>query len=114
MPQELGLSDYVVPKMKEAALVKFDTGEHLKNITKLNVTIDLHIHFVRIQYLQFINSPPGIYVICFLLVQLPSYMRESKKNQSQYVCFTIYQFLSYYNTKLNFEYSFWLTDLLYF
>ena len=31
-PQELVLSDYVVPKMKEAALVKFDTGEHLKNI----------------------------------------------------------------------------------
>ena len=74
-PQELVLSDYVVPKMKEAALVKFDTGENLKN----NITIDLHIYFVRIQYLQFINSPPGIYVICFLLVQLPSYMRESKK-----------------------------------
>ena len=71
------LSDYVVPKMEEAALIKFDTGEHLK--IKLNITIDLHIYFVRIQYLQFINSPPGIYVICFLLVQLPSYMRESEK-----------------------------------
>ena len=74
MPQELGLSDYVVPKMKDAILVKFDTDEHLKNKTS-----DANINFIKIQYLQFINSPPGIYVICFLLVQLPSYMRESKK-----------------------------------
>lgn len=43
------------------------------------MTIDANIDFIRIQYLQFINSPPGIYVICFLLVQLSSYMRESKK-----------------------------------
>ena len=31
VPQELGLSGYVVPKMKDATLVKFDTDEHLKN-----------------------------------------------------------------------------------
>ena len=73
MPQELGLSDYVVPKMKDATFVKFDTNKQLKNKT------DANINFIRIQYLQFINSPPGIYVICFLLVQLSSYMRESKK-----------------------------------
>ena len=75
VPQELGLSDYVVPKMKDAILVKFDTDEHLKN----NITSDANINFIKIQYLQFINSPPGIYVICFLLVQLSSYMRESEK-----------------------------------
>ena len=77
VPQELGLSDYVVPKMKDATLVKFDTIKHLK--IKFNITIDANIDFIRIQYLQFINSPPGIYVICFLLVQLSSYMRESEK-----------------------------------
>ena len=32
VPQELGLSDYVVPKMKDATLVKFDTIEHLNLI----------------------------------------------------------------------------------
>ena len=43
-PQELVLSDYVVPKMKDAALVKFDTDEHLKN----NITINANMNVIKI------------------------------------------------------------------